>query len=112
MADGGELAAAFRALAEDAAQAGEDIGSSIGKWFDDTADIEDGNVARTLVADSKNARALNAIRPNADTGPLGDGAGGDAGAVYQEAHRAANQVANWEQDIPESGREDYSKPWR
>ena len=50
MADGGELAAAFRALAEDAAQAGEDIGDSVGRWFEDTADIEEENVNRTLAA--------------------------------------------------------------
>lgn len=36
MADGGELAAAFRALAEEAAQAGEDIGDSAARWFEDT----------------------------------------------------------------------------
>lgn len=75
MADGGELAAAFRALAEDAAQAGEDIGNSISRWFEDTADIEDENVARTLAADSESARALDAIRP--DPGNLPEDGAGD-----------------------------------
>lgn len=85
MADGGELAAAFRALAGDAAEAGEDVGNAMGRWFGDTADIEDENVSHTLAADAENARALNAIRP--DPGDLADGtggaaagAGGDAGA--------------------------------
>jgi hypothetical protein len=74
MADGGELSAAFRALAEDAAQAGEDVGNSMGRWFEDTADIEEENVNRTLAADAENARALNAIRP--DTGNLPEGGAG------------------------------------
>lgn len=33
-------------------------------------------------------------------------------ALYREAHAAANQHANWEQDIPAPTRADYSKPWR
>jgi hypothetical protein len=75
MADGGELAAAFRALAEDAGQAGENIGNSMGRWFEDTAGIEEENVNRTLAADAQNADALNAIRP--DPGNLLDGGAGD-----------------------------------
>jgi len=105
MADGGELAAAFRALAEDSAQAGEDVGSSIGKWFDDTADIEDENVARTLAADSENARALNAIRPNADTGALGDGADADAGdgAGSSEENRISRLLSGEGDEAPVAG---------
>lgn len=34
------------------------------------------------------------------------------GVPYPEAHSAANQVANWQQDIPAPSREDYSRPWR
>jgi len=83
MADGGELSAAFRALAGDAAQAGEDIGDSMGRWFEDTADIEDENVSRTLAADAENARALNAIRP--DTGNLPEGGAGWEGKPSQIA---------------------------
>jgi hypothetical protein len=34
------------------------------------------------------------------------------GATYQEAHAAANQVSNWQNQIPEPTYEDYSEPWR
>jgi hypothetical protein len=34
------------------------------------------------------------------------------GVSYPEAHRAANSVANWENDIPASTYEDYGKPWK
>jgi hypothetical protein len=81
MSESGELAAAFRALAQDAAQAGEDVGSSVGRWFEETARIEEENVSATLAADADAARALNAIRP--DTGDIADSgaaAGGLAGA--------------------------------
>jgi len=80
MADGGELAAAFRALAEDAAQAGEDIGSSIARWTEETADIEDENVSRILAADAENARALRAIRADPGDIPVSDNSAADSGA--------------------------------
>jgi hypothetical protein len=62
----GELAAAFEGLAEDTAQAGGEIAESIAKFTDDTANIEDANVARTLAADAENARAANAIGKQVD----------------------------------------------
>jgi hypothetical protein len=34
------------------------------------------------------------------------------GSTYREAHAAANQVADWESDIPPPTNEDYGKPWR
>jgi hypothetical protein len=34
------------------------------------------------------------------------------GATYEDAHRAANAVANWQNQIPEPTYEDYSTPWR
>ncbi|MBO0839188.1 MAG: hypothetical protein J2P28_27260, partial [Actinobacteria bacterium] len=78
MAGGGEIAAAFRALAEDAAQAGESIGKSMARWITDTADIEDENVARTLAADAENARQLNGVK--AGLRDAGDGTAGAGGA--------------------------------
>lgn len=33
-------------------------------------------------------------------------------ATYREAHRAANQVANWERQIPAPTREDFNAEWR
>ncbi|WP_125808009.1 hypothetical protein [Actinoplanes sp. ATCC 53533] len=34
------------------------------------------------------------------------------GATYEEAHRAANEVSNWQNQIPAPTYEDYSRPWR
>lgn len=34
------------------------------------------------------------------------------GASYREAHRAANEVSNWQNRMPEPTYEDYSTPWR
>jgi hypothetical protein len=34
------------------------------------------------------------------------------GATYEDAHRAANAVANWQNRIPDPTYEDYSTPWR
>ena len=34
------------------------------------------------------------------------------GATYEEAHRAANEVSNWQNRIPAPTYEDYSRPWR
>jgi hypothetical protein len=33
-------------------------------------------------------------------------------ASYKDAHAAANEVSRWETQIPPSGNEDFSKPWR
>jgi hypothetical protein len=78
----GELAAAFEGLAEDTAQAGGEIAESIAKFTDDTANIEDANVARTLAADADAARAAAAIAEGA--GPesgLNGGAEAGGGSV-------------------------------
>jgi hypothetical protein len=34
------------------------------------------------------------------------------GATYEDAHRAANVVSNWQNQIPVPTYEDYSRPWR
>lgn len=81
MAEDGELAAVFRGLAEDSAQAGDDIGESIARFTEATADNEDANVARLLDTDSKLARTLDGIRATADDDESGvpSGGGGDGG---------------------------------
>lgn len=104
---GGELEAVFKALAEDTAQAGKDIGESMARFTEITADTEDGNVARTLAADAETARAAEAIgteeaRPGVqgDGAPSGDGgdqgggtrqggAGGEAGGRAQDSGAGA-----------------------
>jgi len=101
----GELAAVFRGLAEDAGEAGGQIADSIAKFTDDTANIEDANVARTLTADADTARAANAIGKDAgspeagqsgiasaDTGSQGTAAGpAQAGERYSGALRQVNK---------------------
>lgn len=76
---GGELAATFRALAEDAAQAGENIGKAMGRFFDDTAEREDASVATHMAAEEANTRAANAIRPEAEN--LGSSGGGGSDRI-------------------------------
>jgi hypothetical protein len=68
----GELAAVFKGLADDAGEAGGEIAESIAKFTDDTADIEDANVARTLAADADTASAAKSIdkEPDLDSGTL------------------------------------------
>jgi Bacterial toxin 24 len=68
----GELAAVFKALAEDAGDAGGEIAESIAKFTDETANIEDANVARTLAADADTARAANAVGQEAHPMPPGE----------------------------------------
>jgi uncharacterized protein YukE len=34
------------------------------------------------------------------------------GATYSDAHAAANQVSNWQNQIPEPAYESYAEPWR
>jgi hypothetical protein len=34
------------------------------------------------------------------------------GATYEEAHHAANEISNWQNQIPDPTYEDYSKSWR
>lgn len=78
MAGGGGLSAAFRALAEDAAQAGENVGKAMSRFFEDTAEKEDASVATHLAAEEENTRLANSIRPDAKPGSPG-GAGGGSG---------------------------------
>jgi hypothetical protein len=88
----GELAAAFEGLANDAGQAGGDIAESIARFTDDTANIEDANVDRTLAADAKTARAADAIGKDPDPEP------GRAGPGDRFTGRPDNDEANFEVD--------------
>jgi hypothetical protein len=91
---GGELAAAFEGLAGDAGQAGGDIANSIASFTEDTADIEDGNIARTLAADADAARAAASVRPDVgDLAPDVTGTGGWAGARYVESSTPEEEAA-------------------
>lgn len=75
MAGGGAVSAVFRKLAQDVAQAGENIGKSISRFFEDTADRADDSVATTMAAEEANVRAANAIRPKAPDLPAGSDPG-------------------------------------
>lgn len=61
---GGELSAVFKGLAGDAEQAGGDIARSVARMTEQTADIEEANVARTLDAEAGNAKAFTDIHEN------------------------------------------------
>lgn len=89
MAGGGAISAVFRKLAQDVAQAGENIGKSISRFFEDTADRADDSVATTMAAEEANVRAANAIRPKAPDLP----AGSDPGAAPTEGAGGDNPVA-------------------
>lgn len=87
----GELAAAFEGLAEDTAQAGEEIAGSIAKFTDETADIEDANVARTLATDAEAARAAAAIGKDAGSAEAEQSSIASAGERYSGALREVNK---------------------
>jgi hypothetical protein len=88
----GELAAAFEGLAEDTAQAGGEIADSIAKFTDETADIEDANVARTLATDAEAARAAAAIGKEAD---LDASEAGIAEEAKANEAAAGDAESNW-----------------
>lgn len=85
MAGGGELGAAFRSLAEDAAQAGENIGKSVSRFYDDTAERADASADTVMAAEDANTRAAEAVRPKEPAIPAGSdpgtGPAGGSGAV-------------------------------
>jgi contact-dependent growth inhibition (CDI) system CdiA-like toxin len=80
----GDLGAVLKGVADDAAQAGRDMGEAMAKLTEDTASKEEEAVARTLTADDETARAATAIgkdnQPLPPTSPGGTSAGtGGAG---------------------------------
>jgi hypothetical protein len=75
MADG-ELAAVFKGLAKDAAEAAGKITESVAKLSEQTADIEESNLAHMLETDAKSADDISRLRdakgrwaPNPDKEP-------------------------------------------
>jgi Bacterial CdiA-CT RNAse A domain len=109
----GELAAVFKGLADDADEAGGEITESIAKFTDDTATIEDANVARTLAADADSARSANAIgkkvvpdgTPSGETGPgLDLVAEEQAGGHTIGRHVAVSDADLIARNIPYAGR--------
>src|SRR6266567_7246347 len=61
---GGELSAVFRGLAEDADQAAGNIAKSMAEMTEKTADKEEGNLARSLDTETRNASAFTDITEN------------------------------------------------
>ncbi|HEY3749057.1 MAG TPA: DUF6531 domain-containing protein [Pseudonocardiaceae bacterium] len=75
----GELSAVFRSLAEDAEQAAGKITKSIADVTERTADIEEGNLARTLDTEAGNARSFTSITEDGAAGadrPVSTGGSG------------------------------------
>lgn len=68
----GGLWAVFKALADDAAQAGRNVGEALAGFFGKTAEKEEESVARTLDAEAENVNAISAIREGAAGGIPGD----------------------------------------
>jgi RHS repeat-associated protein len=74
---GGELAAVFKGLAEDADQAAGNIAESVAKLGEKTAENEEANVSRTMETEAKNAKSFTdiadgeagAAKPPAPKGP-------------------------------------------
>jgi RHS repeat-associated protein len=89
---GGDQAAIVRALAEDAGQAAGDAASAMAKLGEDTADIAEGNLERTLATDADLGQKFSDISPGTDPvpttgavpgepGPIGGGGAPGAGPV-------------------------------
>lgn len=77
---GGDQAAIVRALAEDAGQAAGDAAGAMAKLGEDTADIAEGNLERTLGKDADLGAKFDGINPDADPVPT-TGAPGEPGPV-------------------------------
>jgi len=92
MAGAGELSAAFRGLAEDAAQAGENIGKSMSRFFEDTAERADASIDTTMAAEEANAQAARAIRPSDENLPSGGAGGAGDGAPSHGSDRIARML--------------------
>ena len=91
MADAGAVAAAVRAIAEDSAQAGTDIGEALGTNIDDAAQNVLDGLATSQAAEDANTQLFRDIKPNAGDVHAAGGAGGDtAGSgVSGEPNRIA-----------------------
>lgn len=108
MADGGEIAAAFRGLAESAAQAGEDIGRSLERFYTDTAERADDSVRTVLAAEEENTRAANAIRTDAGTGPDSGGTGDPPSSGASRLARMLNGESDGE--LAQTGGSSFRRP--
>jgi hypothetical protein len=89
---GGELSSVFKGLANDAAQAGGDIAKSVARMTEQTASIEEANVARTLETEAGNVKALNDIADN-----------GTGNAVGHASPTTTEQSANQPSTQPGTG---------
>ena len=78
---GGEQAAIVRGLAEDAGQAAGDAAGAMAKLGENTADIAEGNLERTLGKDADLAQQFTDINPGADPVPTTGGAPGEPGPI-------------------------------
>jgi hypothetical protein len=78
MADAGAVAAAVRAIAEDSAQAGTDIGAALGTNIDDAAQNVLDGLTTSQAAEDANTQLIKDIKPNAGDVDAAGGAGGDA----------------------------------
>lgn len=92
MPGGGELAAAFRGLADDTAQAAESIGRKIAGFYEETAQNEEDSVTAIQNAEGANLDAITGIRSRISLGETGgpDGAGPAEGSGASRIARMLN----------------------
>ena len=74
---GGDQAAVVRALAEDAGQAAGDAAGAMAKLGEDTVDIAEGNLERTLGKDADLGAKFDGIKPGSDPVPTTGAAPGE-----------------------------------
>ncbi len=103
----GELAAVFKSLAGDADQAAGNIIKSIAGVTEKTADIEEGNLARTLDAEAGNARSFSEIGESSegDAKPptLGDGGGPGGGGSGSGGGKPGSEPGSGDGGQPSEG---------
>lgn len=110
MADGGELSAAFRGLAEDSAQAAESVGRKIATFYDETAQNEDESVTAIQNAEGANLDAINGIRSRINLNESGVLA--DSGTASGETSRIMRML-NGEGDgteLAQTGGSSFRRP--
>lgn len=115
---GGDQAAIMRGLAEDAGQAAGDAAGAMARLGEDTADIAERNVVRTLGKDADLGAKFDGIKPGTDPvpatggvpgepGPIGGGAPGTSGPVDPPPLSEGNPAG---ESVPVSDRSSCNDP--
>jgi hypothetical protein len=98
----GGVWAALKALGEDAAQAGRQIGETVARFFEKTAANADESAGRSLEADAKSAARIAAVRKDATGAPEAGGGGAAAGPPWPVADGTPGSAAGKSLGLPHS----------